>query len=161
MNRRSFLKSITIAAIAAAVPIKLTSAEKKALKSDNALTAAQAKTIENKLIEAVYSPVQRRQKYCLHVKGGRWIQAADRKQTFSVKRTNRIDDFAVSDHTFIDGSRRVCCLLCFKKWFPDTPEWKEAEYMLLHTTNTRTSSQVVGKFIPHKDKVVFMDSKSV
>jgi hypothetical protein len=167
-SRRSFLRGVVAAAIAAAVPLKLTLKEKKALASDNRLTAAQANKIEKKLIEAVYNPIQRRQEFCLHLKGGRWIKSADNKISFMGSR-RPLQDFSIGDHTFIDGTRRVNCLQCFKKWYPDKPGWEEAEYMLKHTTNTRTSSQCMGRtfkgrFYPfgkesekNKSKVVFLD----
>lgn len=144
MNRRSFIQSMVAAIGAAAIPFKLTLQEKKALAPGSTLTAVQARKIENKLIQAVHAAQtnpavtetdrERVQRLCLHLKGGRHPYAKTAKGGFG--------DFAIGDHTFVDGTRRVNCLVCFKKWFPGQPGWEEAEYMLKHTTNTRTASEV-------------------
>lgn len=52
-------------------------------------------------------------------------------------------DYNISDHRFIDGSRRVRCLSCGKIWWAGTPEWEEAKAMLESTSNRWSSSEIV------------------
>ena len=51
-------------------------------------------------------------------------------------------DYNVSHHKFIDGSERVRCLNCGRKWFKGKPDWSGALYMVKNSTNTRTSSEI-------------------
>lgn len=50
-------------------------------------------------------------------------------------------DYALSDHTFIDGSRRIKCTVCGREWRPGQPHWAEALEMMRHSTNTPTSTE--------------------
>lgn len=68
-------------------------------------------------------------------------------------------DFNISDHTFIDGSRRVKCLNnCGKVWSPGDADWKDALYMLGRTTNRRTSSEQPGYLIRANGEEKFYNS---
>ena len=57
-------------------------------------------------------------------------------------------DYALRDHTFIDGSRQVRCTICGKVWTPNSKEWFKALEMLEQTTNTRTSSEILAVVTP-------------
>lgn len=66
---------------------------------------------------------------CKHVKGGK-IQLPLLRR-----------DYAIADHTFTDGTRRVWCLICDKPLDPKDPETTR---MLESTTNRRTTSEVLN-----------------
>lgn len=71
-----------------------------------------------------------RQSRCYHLKGGQHRRAM-------------IRDYAITDHQFIDGTRKVWCQLCKKTWVPGTWGWKrDVPFMLANTTNTCTSSEI-------------------
>jgi hypothetical protein len=66
---------------------------------------------------------------CKHLKGG------------NLKTIVR--DFNLSHHTFIDGSQRIICNFCGKKWFKDSPDWNEAVKMFEQSTNMSSASEQV------------------
>jgi hypothetical protein len=142
-SRRNFLIGAIAAATAAAIPIKLTLKEKAALKSNAPLPKSTASKIEKKLIAAVERPkrtiledIRDKQERCSHLKGGRY------------RRKTMREDYNVAFHTFIDGSRRIWCMSCFKKWAPEDADWTEAMRMFMRSTNQETSSEVVMPNIP-------------
>lgn len=67
---------------------------------------------------------------CLHLKGG----ANRRYAAFA--------DYNVSQHTFIDGTTRIICNSCRKKWFPESPDWEKAKEMVSFSSNSPSSSEI-------------------
>jgi hypothetical protein len=73
--------------------------------------------------------IRRRQNECQHLKGGH-------------VRSLAFKDYAVTDHTYIDGSRLVRCMICRKRWAPETREWTLALEMVQQSSNRASSSEV-------------------
>lgn len=75
---------------------------------------------------------ERRQAACSHLKGGRSGLVISASQ-----------DYAVYLHTHIDGHREIRCLAgCSKLWTKDSPDWDRAIYMVEHSSNKSSSSEV-------------------
>ncbi len=68
---------------------------------------------------------------CRHLKGG------------SSRNQGSYKDYAVRFHTYADGSTDVVCLICLKKWTPEDKDWSVALEMVEHSSNTKTSSELV------------------
>lgn len=73
---------------------------------------------------------------CPHLKGGRL--RGPRK------------DYSVNLHTFVDGSKKITCTICRKKWTPDSPDWENAVSMVEQSTNRPSSSEV--PYLRYTDK---------
>jgi hypothetical protein len=82
-----------------------------------------------------------RMRSCSHLKGGRPM--------------GRRSDYAVTIHTFIDGSQRIKCILCgWTVWnHPDWRfKWAVGMKMVKTSTNTPTSSQIMLQVMEQKIK---------
>jgi len=85
------------------------------------------RNVEQKKMAAYYEAAKKaKQDACLHLKG--------------TGNTGFKKDYAVGQHTFIDGHVEVKCLICSKQFKPQLPE---TLFMLKNTTNTKTSSEHV------------------
>jgi hypothetical protein len=73
---------------------------------------------------------KRERKDCSHLKGGR-------------PKSGLIKDYCVSLHTFIDGRKRIRCLLCGFTVWNNEPGWAEALKMVKKSSNSPTSSESV------------------
>jgi hypothetical protein len=67
---------------------------------------------------------------CTHLKGGHGDPNAILPR----------EDYAISNHEFTDGHREIKCMICGKLFELRTPE---VRYMMRHTTNGFTSSEVL------------------
>ena len=82
--------------------------------------------------QAIRDSIRKDPSTCKHLKGG-YIQSLGHK------------DFNVSFHTFCDGSRRIICNSCGKKWFKGQPDWEEALKMNEQSTNAASASEIVNQ----------------
>lgn len=71
---------------------------------------------------------------CQHLKGGR--------------RPALVKDYNVSKHIFIDGTVRIICNSCRKKWFKESTDWIEAERMVRESSNRMSRSEIPSKNSP-------------
>ena len=113
-----------------------------------------------------------KQERCDHIKGsqkGRKKSLTDNLRRFwkewllssfsnwrnwSVETVAMDKDYAISDHTFIDGSRIIKCQRCAKKWTKGGADWDLALEMVKSTTNGRTSSEQPRLRVEIGDQVV-------
>ena len=106
----------------------------------NQLLAEQKSSIEKQ--KEIKVPLNReaglkkRQDSCNHLKGGK-------------NRMPGSKDYAIANHVFIDGSRKIWCLICGKPFTID-----EAREMSEQTTNRGSSSEIIAKV---KDRLVVQE----
>lgn len=81
--------------------------------------------------------LKKRQDNCNHLKGGK-------------NRMPGSKDYAIANHVFIDGSRKIWCVICGKPFTVD-----EAREMSEQTTNRGSSSEIIGKV---KDQLVVQEA---
>jgi hypothetical protein len=72
-----------------------------------------------------------------------------------------VKDYNVSFHRFIDGTERIRCLSCGKKWFPSDADWQQALNMVEDSTNTRTASETPYWRSESEEYGTFADIKKV
>ena len=58
-------------------------------------------------------------------------------------------DYNMSLHTFPDGTRRVRCLSCGRKWFSADSNWLDALKMVNRSTNSPSGSEIAPKVCNH------------
>jgi hypothetical protein len=79
--------------------------------------------------DAIRTRILRRQDRCSHLKGGPKLNA-------------NVHDYNVMHHIYIDGSTRIRCGNCGKKWTPESVDWKEALRMHDLSSNSITTSEI-------------------
>lgn len=72
---------------------------------------------------------------CSHRKGAGPYESPEKEASI------RTTDYNVSGFRFIDGSQRIICNRCRRKWFIGDPDWFEAVKMLEQSSNGWASNE--------------------